>query len=139
MQEYTLAQLQPGISHSFQASISEPMLDAFRALSGDHNTLHVDRAFAQAQGFQDRVVYGMLTASFYSTLVGMYLPGKHALLQGVDAAFLAPVFVGDTLTISGEVVAVNEAVAQIEIKATITNQHGKKVSRAKIRAGVHEQ
>lgn len=139
MQQYTLAQLQPGLSHSFQASISEAMLAAFRDLSGDHNTLHVDRAFAQERGFQDRVVYGMLTASFYSTLVGMYLPGKHALLQGVDAAFLAPVFVGDTLTIAGEVVAVNEAVAQIEIKATITNQHGKKVSRAKIRAGVHEQ
>jgi 3-hydroxybutyryl-CoA dehydratase len=138
MQEYTLAQMQPGLSHSFQVSVTEAKLAAFRELSGDDNTLHVDRAFAQGRGFPDRVVYGMLTASFYSTLVGMYLPGKYALLQGVDSAFLAPVFVGDTLTIQGEVVAVHEAVAQIEIKAAITNQHGKKVSRAKIRAGVHE-
>lgn len=138
MQEYTLAQLKAGIAHSFQASITAEMMRMFATLSGDLNSLHVDQAFAQSRGFPDRVSYGMLTASFYSTLVGMYLPGKYALLQQVDATFLAPVFAGDTLTISGEVVDVHESVGQIEIRATIVNQAGKKVSRAKIRAGVNE-
>lgn len=138
MKEYTLAQMHPGLKHSFDVPVTQAMLDAFGQISGDMNSLHVDEAFAHARGFAGRVVYGMLTASFYSTLVGMYLPGKYALLQQVDAAFLAPVFVGDVLTVTGEVVDVHQTVQQIEIKASVLNQHGKKVSRAKIRAGVHE-
>ena len=84
------------------------------------------------------MVYGMLTASFYSTLVGMYLPGKHALLQEVCTSFIAPVFPGDNLTVYGKVSAIHLDLRFIEIRANITNQLGEKVSRAKLRTGVHE-
>lgn len=80
----------------------------------------------------------MLTASFYSTLVGVYLPGRYALLHGVDASFVAPVFPGDTLTVQGEVSAIHMQLTQIEMRAHIVNQFGERVSRAKIRVGVHE-
>lgn len=114
------------------------MLDQFEILTGDANPLHKERDFAVQYGFPDRVAYGMLTASFYSTLIGMYLPGKYALLQGVDVAFIAPVFPGDKLTIFGEIVSVHQTLKQIEIGAHISNQFGKKVSRAKIRSGINE-
>jgi acyl dehydratase len=114
------------------------MMDAFRNISGDCNPLHTDPVFAETYGYSAQVVYGMLTASFYSTLVGMYLPGKYALFQGADIVFTAPVYPGDTLIVSGEVVSKHEAYRQIELKAQITNQNGEKVSRAKIRTGIHE-
>ena len=114
------------------------MVDTFVELSGDRNTMHTDQSFAINYGFPDRLVHGMLTASFYSKLVGMYLPGAFALFQEVSISFTAPVYPGDTLTIKGEVVAIHEVYRQIEIKASITNQHGKKVSRAKIRTGINE-
>ncbi|MDP1533655.1 MAG: MaoC/PaaZ C-terminal domain-containing protein [Rubrivivax sp.] len=135
MNRFQIGDLRPGFSVNFDAEVSSDMVDRFMQLSGDVNPLHTDRAFARAQGFLDRVVFGMLTASFYSTLVGVHLPGRHALLQGVDASFVAPVFPGDRLTIVGEVAAVHAELGQIEIRAHITNQHGKKVSRAKIRSG----
>ena len=78
----------------------------------------------------------MLTSSFYSTLVGVYLPGKSCLLQGIDIQFSKPVYVGDNLTISGEVVYINEAFRQIEIKGKIVNQHNQKVSKATIKVGI---
>ena len=46
------------------------------------------------------------------------------------------VFIGDTLTITGTVVNVSEAVAEAEIKAVITNQDGKRVTRGIIKAGL---
>jgi acyl dehydratase len=68
----------------------------------------------------------------------MYLPGRYALLQGVDASFIAPVLPGDELTVFGEITSIHEMLKQIEIRAHITNQLGKKVSRAKIRSGISE-
>jgi 3-hydroxybutyryl-CoA dehydratase len=138
MTEYRLKDIAPGLIHSFEVKVTEEMMDSFEKLTGDANTLHVSKEFAVAQGYKDRVVYGMLTSSFYSTLVGMYLPGKYALLQGVDVSLIAPVYPGDTLTVCGEVSEVHENFRQIEIKAYIMNQEGKKISRAKIRSGIHE-
>ena len=82
------------------------------------------------------VVYGMLTASFLSTLAGVYMPGKWCLLQGVETSFVKPVFRGDVLTIRGKVGEKHDAFKQIEIKARIVNQEGKCVCRAKVKAGV---
>lgn len=139
MNAYRLSDISVGLSHSFRTAVDTGMMNQFMALSGDDNPLHVDTTFAQASGFKERVCYGMLTASFYSTLVGVHLPGRYALLQGVDVTFSAPVFAGDDLEVHGEVVAVHPVMRQIELRAHISNQHGKKVSRAKIRVGIHEQ
>ena len=138
MNEYRFKEMYPGLSHSFEVTVTNEMMDAFRSISGDYNPLHTDSGFAKYYGYPAQVVYGMLTASFYSTLVGMHLPGRYALFQSADIAFTAPVFSGDTLTISGEVVSAHEVYRQIELKAQITNQNGEKISRAKIRTGIHE-
>jgi acyl dehydratase len=90
-------------------------------------------------GYPGRVVYGLLTSSFYSTLVGVYLPGKYCLLQGLDIQFSKPVYIGEHLAISGKVTYINEAYRQIEIKANITNQNNVKISRAKIKVGVLDE
>lgn len=136
MNHYTLAEMQPGLTESFTVTVTQEMMDAFLNLTGDYSPIHVDEDYAKGRGYPGRVVYGMLGASFFSTLAGVYLPGEHCLLHGVDCKFARPVFVGDTLTISGTVTHVSEAVSEAEIKATITNQDGKKVTRGVIRAGL---
>ena len=47
-----------------------------------------------------------------------------------------PVFIGDTLTVTGVVEEVNEIFSEVTIKGSITNQNGKKVCRGIIKAGV---
>ena len=54
----------------------------------------------------------------------------------MESKFAKPIFIGDTLTVTGTVINVSEAVAEAEIKAVITNQDGKKVTRGIIRAGL---
>lgn len=82
------------------------------------------------------LVYGLLVSSFYSTLAGVYLPGKYCLLHKVETQFCSPVFIGDELKISGKIIEKNDNFKQITIKAEVRNQDGKKVNRAKIIAGI---
>ena len=119
----------------FSVTITSDMMQKFLDITGDVNPLHTDASFASDKGFKDRVVYGMLTSSFYSTLAGVYLPGKYCILQGVESSFNAPVFIGDTLTISGFVKTKFESTRTIEISVRVTNQDGRKVGKGKIKAG----
>lgn len=136
MNHYRLADLTPGVTESFTVAITEEMMAQFYAITGDNSPIHMDADYAAGRGYPGRVVYGMLGASFLSTLAGVYLPGEHCLLHGVDLKFAKPIFIGDTLTVTGVVDEVNDTFREITIKASIVNQDGKKVTRAVIRAGV---
>tara|TARA_B100001142_G_scaffold304146_1_gene331985 strand:+ start:1424 stop:1837 length:414 start_codon:yes stop_codon:yes gene_type:complete len=135
LNQYKYQDLFVGQTASFEVNISKNMVEKFRIISGDENSLHVDRAFAKKNGFKDRVCYGMLTASFFSKLVGVYLPGKYALLNNINLLFIEPVYIGDVLIISGEIVYKNDAFQQIEIKANI-KRSDKVVVKTKIQVGV---
>lgn len=136
MNDYSMKNLYIGLMESFSKTITIDMMSDFLKLSGDENPLHIDESFAKSKGFQDRVVYGMLTASFISTLGGCYLPGKYCIIQGVETKFLRPVYIGDEITVTGEVVDIREELNYIEIKVTMKNQKGEKVLRGTLKAGV---
>jgi len=139
MNDYGFSDIYVGLEESFVTTIDDSMMKNFLDISGDNNPLHVNADYAKDKGFSDKVVYGLLTSSFYSTLVGVYLPGKYCLLQGLNIQFSKPVFCGDTLKIIGKVSYINEAYKQIEIKARILNQKDQKVSRATIKVGVMDE
>ena len=136
MNQYTISDVYMGLSYSFDVKLDKAKVTGFLELSGDTNPLHTDAGYAVSKGFKDAVVYGMLTSSFYSTLVGNYIPGKYAILHGIDIQFSKPVFVGDMLTVYGEISYINEAYKQIEIKAYIKNQDSVKISKALIKVGI---
>jgi acyl dehydratase len=114
------------------------MAHDFARISGDVNPLHVDREYAVSAGFPSPVLFGMLTSSLYSKLVGVYLPGKYALLEGIDLDFNAPVFAGEKLFVHGEIVFKSESYRRMEIKANIRKENRKLVSKALIRVGMHD-
>ena len=138
VKEYTFEECELGLEETFEVLVTEESLCKFKEITGDINPMHVDKGYAQGKGYKEELVYGMCTASFYSTLVGMYLPGKNALLLGVDIQFPKAVYVGDRLKVVGIIVERNEVYQRITIKADIYNQEGKKVSRAKLTVGVLE-
>lgn len=137
MNEYKLEDIEIGMTEEFSVKITQKMQDDFRNNTGDINPMHSDKSFANQKGFENTLVYGMLTASFFSTLVGVYLPGKNCLFQECkNIQFHLPVFVGDTLNVTGKVVEIDDRFKRITIKATIRNQNQKKVCSGKLIAGV---
>lgn len=142
MNEYKLSEISVGQKECFSKEITLDMGNSFREITGDNNPLHWDDEFAVKVGkgkFKGHVVFGMLTASLYSTFAGMYMPGKYSLIHSFeDLSFLKPVFAGDILTVEGEVVDKDEALRLIRVKLLIKNQDGKTVSKAKMKILVFE-
>jgi len=138
MNRYSFEEIHKGLKESFSVTVTEEMMKAFRDISGDINPLHTDKGFANSKNYPDKVVYGMLTSSFLSTLAGVYLPGENSLIREVEVKMKKPVFVGDELTVTGEVSEVNTDFRIFTMNVTITNGKGEKVLRGKMQMGVLE-
>ena len=136
MNEYTYDTLSVGTQACFTAEVTAEKMAQFLSVTQDTNLLHNDDEFARSMNYDGRVAYGMLTSSFLSTLAGVYLPGKYALIQRVEVEFPRPVYVGDTLTVKGVVKEKNDAFRILQLKVTIHNQNGELVCRGKMRVGV---
>ena len=136
MNNYKFEELSIGSSESFSVTVTEGMMDEFRGITGDLNPLHKDDAFAERRGFKGKAAFGLLTASFLSTLAGMYLPGEDSLIQKVEVHFMKPVYPGDSLEIRGTVTELNEAFRVMALKVEIRNQDGLKVLRGTMNIGL---
>ena len=139
MNAYKISDISVGMKESFTCTVTAEMMRKFLDITADENPLHTDESFAKTKGFPSRVVYGMLTASFISTLGGVYIPGKFCLIQGIEIKFAKPVFIGDELTVLGEVSRVDLDLKYTEIKVTIKNQKKEKVLRGLLKAGVIDE
>jgi len=78
-------------------------LDSFAEVTGDINPLHMDDSYAATTSFKKRVVHGMLTASFISTMIGTKLPGKGSLWYEQHLRFLAPARIGENIRVWAKV------------------------------------
>tara|TARA_Y100000588_G_C13379413_1_gene554173 strand:+ start:31 stop:447 length:417 start_codon:yes stop_codon:yes gene_type:complete len=136
MNDYLYENISVGLVEKFEKKITEEMLSGFKAITGDDNPLHNDLEFAKKRGFHDKVVYGMLTTSLLSTLAGVYLPGKYSLIHSTRIFFHKPVFVGDTITVSGKVKEKDERYNIIKLKIIMENQDDKKVLSGSMQVGV---
>lgn len=136
MNKYRFDEITIGLKEQFEVTITNQMLEMFGQISGDNNPLHQNEKFAISKGYPGRVAYGMLTASFLSTLAGVYLPGEDSLIHSVEVKFTKPVFIGDIITVIGEVVEINEHFPVFDMNVIMRNQKGEKVLRGLMRVGV---
>jgi 3-hydroxybutyryl-CoA dehydratase len=110
-----------GQINTFQIKITEKMVDDFANFSGDYNPLHMDQNFAKSKNFKNRVCHGMLLSSFFSTLIGMYLPGKNSLYFSQTINFQLPCYVNQKITVSGEVKEIIPSIKTIVLETKIFN------------------
>ena len=125
LSKYTFDEIEIGLTKQFQITITESMVDDFAKLSGDFNPLHTDNEYAISSGFHGKVCHGMLLGSFFSRLIGMYLPGKHALHFSQSLKFVNPCIINEKVTVKGEVLDKSAASKIITIKTTIINESKK--------------
>ncbi|MGJ7921226.1 MaoC family dehydratase [Neobacillus sp. LXY-4] len=80
--------------------VTEKDIEGYAGVSGDYNPIHFELKDAQQHGFPDRIAHGMLTmGKVWSVLSWNILsPTDHPIKY--DIKFLAPVFVGDVVTLN---------------------------------------
>ena len=104
-------------------------IDAFAEITGDHNPVHVDEAFAQQTRFGRRIAHGMLTASLISSVLANKLPGEGSVYLGQTLQFVAPVFPGDEVTARVTVKEVRDDKPIVKLETICVNQRGETVIR----------
>jgi len=118
--------IQVGDKATFSKTMTDSDIFAFAAITGDFNPIHVNAEFAKDSLFKQRVVHGMLTAGLIDqTLTNIGGAGNIHLSQFVK--FTAPVFIGDTVTVTSEVFSKDVTKNRVTVKSTVTNQAGRTV------------
>lgn len=99
--------------------VTQDMINAYANASGDFNPIHVDPAFAKTGPFGRTIAHGLMTLAFVSQVLNEWSDGRFDASGEIDIAFVGPVFVGDTIEISGKVEDVSERdgvlVARVEV------------------------
>ena len=99
----------------------------FADISGDHNPLHFDDAFAAGTKFGRLVVQGGLTTGLLHALVAMDMPGPGTVFLSQNWKFTAPVFIGDTITAEAEIKTVHRSKPVTQLQVRVTTQRGETV------------
>ena len=111
-----LEDLTIGMESSYQKTITETDIDAFAALTGDTNPVHLDSEYAATTPFRARIAHGMLSAGLISTVLGTQLPGPGCIYLEQQIKFKAPVFIGDTLVATVTVEDINQRRGRVSLK-----------------------
>lgn len=116
-------------------TITETDLVVFSGLSGDYTQLHTDEEHAKAGPFGSRIAHGCLTLSIATGLeFQLFGTGEVRVLAfyGLDRVrFVKPVFIGDTLHLVAEVIALvdkDETRGVVTFHQEILNQRDETVA-----------
>jgi 3-hydroxybutyryl-CoA dehydratase len=133
---FVLEDLTVGQHAEFETVIDGSDIDRFAAVSGDSSPLHVDKAFARARGYEDRVAHGAYLIALASRLVGMYLPGRNALLLSVQVSLAAPALAGTHVKVRGEIEQMSDSVRSIVLRLTVNDvSNGAVLARGRLIVG----
>ncbi len=119
--------LKIGDRSSRTVRITDEQIKAFAQASGDTNPIHLDEEHAAKTRFGRRIAHGMLTASFISTILGNDMPGPGTIYLGQEIKFKAPVFIGDEIIVTVEVIKYRQDKNIATFRTTCANQDGKLV------------
>lgn len=119
-----------GQEASLSRTVTEADIVAFADVTGDHNPVHIDAAYAATTMFKERIAHGMLSAGYISAVFGMKLPGPGAIYISQTMAFKAPVKIGDTVVATVKIVELTpekkrarfETVCSVGGKAVVTGE-----------------
>lgn len=116
-----------GERDSFTKTVTESDVSTFAGLIGDFNPIHVDAEYARKSRFGRRVAHGMFAGGLISAVLGNKLPGPGSIYLNQQLEFLAPVFIGDTITAVVEVISWRPDKHIVTLKTDCYNQEDKQV------------
>jgi 3-hydroxybutyryl-CoA dehydratase len=124
MKGKTIREIQIGDSETYERTVTETDVVLFGGISGDLNPAHFNEVYAKDTMFKGRIVHGMLTASYFSTILGTLLPGPGTIYLGQELKFTKPVHIQDTIKAVATVTEIIEEKNIIKLETIAYNQEG---------------
>ncbi|OZB58003.1 MAG: enoyl-CoA hydratase [Lysobacterales bacterium 14-68-21] len=120
----TFEEIAVGDTAAIERTLTAEDIQLFAVMSGDVNPQHLDPDFAASTRFHGVIAHGMWGAALISAVLGTRLPGPGTIYLSQTLKFLAPVHIGDTLTIRVTVRSKDEARKELVLDCSCTDQAG---------------
>jgi len=133
MSSPTLAALPVGKTVTFRKTVSESDVYLFAGITGDLSPNHVDEEYMRKTRYGRRIAHGALAVGLMSNASTRVLDGVPGTVvsYGYDRVrFPAPLFLGDTVTVTYEIIERDEAAGKTFARVTCTTQTGAVVAAA---------
>lgn len=116
-------ELRLGDQASLVRTLGSADIELFAVMSGDVNPAHVDQEYARGDIFHKVIAHGMWSGTLISTVLGTMLPGPGTIYLSQSLRFLHPIGVGDTVTVSAEVVELHPGQHRVKLDCRVVNQN----------------
>ncbi len=128
--------VKPGDEVRFSKTVGESDVYMFAGITGDFAGNHVNEEFMKKSSYGRRIAHGALMIGFMSTASTMMIDkssradmNETAVSLGYDRIrFIAPVYLGDTVTITYRIHEIDEDRRRSRSEITVTNQDGETVA-----------
>jgi len=118
----TINEFEVGDTASIVREITQETLHAFADAIDDHDPIHMDPEYAKTTIYGKCIAHGVYLDCAISGMLSELVAG------GIDAKlsikYVAPVFAGDTITVTGTVTEVNVERNRLFIDTKCVNQDG---------------
>jgi 3-hydroxybutyryl-CoA dehydratase len=98
--------------------------DAFAIVANDRAPVHDDERFAHDKGFGAPIIQGFCVATRFSRLIGMYLPGEHAILESINLKYRRPTYEKQVLLFRATVIRVLRPMRVIKLNLLASSESG---------------
>jgi len=117
-----------------KTEVTQEMITRFACGSLDFNPIHIDPVWAKKVnllGFGKTIAHGQWTIAKLTQVVTNWCYADGGRLKSIDIKLIRPVFVGDTITFSGNIVAKHPRTNEmsfVDVELWAENQNGEKVA-----------
>jgi 3-hydroxybutyryl-CoA dehydratase len=119
--------IQVGQRAVLSKTITEADVVLYSGIVGDFSPLHVNEEYARQTRLGARTAPPMLAGGLVSSVLGNQLPGPEFVFLRQQYEFLSPIFIGDTVTVSVEVVSVELEKRIVRLRTDCHNQDKKQL------------
>ena len=124
LRNHTFDEMAVGDTAAIERVLTTEDIQLFAIQSGDVNPQHLDPAFAASTRSRGVIAHGMWGGALISAVLGTRLPGPGTVYRSQTLRFLAPIRVGDRVTIRVTVVSKNASQQSVTLACACTNQDG---------------
>ena len=122
---FTISQIKKGMKIKLRKTMTRKYFLKSIKLLNDSAPIHTSDKWARRLGMEKKIFPGLAVVSVFSKLIGMYLPGKNAVIMNIDFSFRKPVFQNDILNYECEVHKVIKTFKLVILKLSVFKKNYK--------------
>ena len=116
-----------GKKYTHKVRVTKKKIDLFKKITLDNNPIHSNFNEAKKYGLKKPIVFGMLTSSFLSGIIGNKIPGRGAIWSDCNITFSKPVYENDILNFESKIVRISLSTLHIILETNVFNKKSEKV------------